>query len=148
MKYLKYIAGSILIIIAIVTIVILIRPNNPYNTESYGEFVDELERNGYKIKEEDVNKDIFAGQRKWLTVNDNEHISVYIYKNNKSMEKDAGYISPDGFSYDTWKNHTSIDWISVPHFFKRDNIIVLYVGEDKQIINLLESLLGKQFAGS
>lgn len=64
------------------------------------------------------------------------------------MEKDASYVSPDGFSYKTGFKNVSISWISKPHFFKRDNIIVLYVGEDKDIINHLENLLGKQFAGA
>lgn len=84
MKYFKYFVGSFVIIIAIVTIAILINPNSTYNTESYENFVAELESSGFKIKQEDVDKDILAGQRKWLTVDDNENISVYIYKNNKT----------------------------------------------------------------
>lgn len=148
MKYFKYFVGSFVIIIAIVTIAILIKPNPTYNTESYVNFVAELESSGFKIKQEDVDKDILAGQRKWLTVDDNENISVYIYKNNKRMVKDASHVSPDGFSYKTGFKNVSISWISNPHFFKRDNIIVLYVGEDKDIINHLENLLGKQFAGA
>lgn len=147
-KYFKYFVGSFVIIIAIVTIAIFIKPNSTYNTESYENFVAELESSGFKIKQEDVDKDILAGQRKWLTVDDNENISVYIYKNNKRMVKDASYVSPDGFSYKTGFKNVSISWISKPHFFKRDNIIVLYVGEDKDIINHLENLLGKQFAGA
>lgn len=147
MKYLKYFIGSFVIIVAIVIIIPFIKTNANYDLESYERFVTELKGKGYTVKQEDVDKSILAGQRKWLTINENENISVYIYKNQKRMEKDAGYVSSDGFSYNSDYNNINISWVSEPHFFKRDNIIVLYVGNNKEIMNHLEKILGKQFAG-
>lgn len=44
-------------------------------------------------------------------------------------------------------NATIIEWVSYPHFFKSENMIVLYVGENSEIVNALEELVGPQFAG-
>jgi len=38
-------------------------------------------------------------------------------------------------------------WVDVPHFYLKERIIVLYVGDDPAIEELLESVLGSQFAG-
>ena len=38
-------------------------------------------------------------------------------------------------------------WFSPPHFFKTDKLIVLYVGEDGGIVDILGDTLGPQIAG-
>lgn len=38
-------------------------------------------------------------------------------------------------------------WISAPHFFRGNRLIVLYVGTDAGVIGPLQRLLGPQFAG-
>ncbi|MEK0321955.1 MAG: hypothetical protein QQN58_01920 [Nitrosopumilus sp.] len=38
-------------------------------------------------------------------------------------------------------------WVDDPHFYYKEKIIVLYVGDDPVIEELLESVLGSQFAG-
>ena len=62
------------------------------------------------------------------------------------MEEDASYIHEGGTSYNG-ENAAEISWVSYPHFFKKDNIIVLYVGENLETINALEEIIGLQFAG-
>ena len=38
-------------------------------------------------------------------------------------------------------------WVEPPHFFKSGRVLVLYVGEDKAVIDLLKGALDEQFAG-
>ena len=38
-------------------------------------------------------------------------------------------------------------WMDTPHFYTNGKLIVLHVGQNPEIVNLLESLLGNQFAG-
>jgi hypothetical protein len=38
-------------------------------------------------------------------------------------------------------------WLSTPHFYKADKLIVLYVGEDAGITDTLSDVLGPQIAG-
>ena len=40
-----------------------------------------------------------------------------------------------------------ISWIAQPHFFRRERVIVLYLGSDSSLLTLLTELLGPQFAG-
>ncbi|HEV2107022.1 MAG TPA: hypothetical protein VGR16_02025 [Thermomicrobiales bacterium] len=41
-----------------------------------------------------------------------------------------------------------MEWVAPPHFFRQGAVIVLYVGEDPAVLDLLEELLGAQFAGA
>ena len=37
-------------------------------------------------------------------------------------------------------------WMATPHFFKSGKLIVLYLGDDVEVMTLLTGLLGPQFA--
>ncbi|MDD4781376.1 MAG: hypothetical protein PHT02_12370 [Tissierellia bacterium] len=115
--------------------------------DAYEKLIENLENMNYTIKAEDVEEDILNGERKWLTVDENANISVYLYVSSDEMEKDASYISDDGFTYDNGKHATTIEWVSYPHFFKSENMIILYVADNLEIIQTLEKLVGPQFAG-
>ncbi|EHI99965.1 hypothetical protein CDLVIII_3403 [Clostridium sp. DL-VIII] len=57
-----------------------------------------------------------------------------------------------GFGYtltEPWgeQKTKSVSWISYPHFYKKGNIIVQYIGKNEQIISNLKTILGEQFAG-
>lgn len=55
---------------------------------------------------------------------------------------DAAQIGPDG-NPPTMR----ITWLSSPHFFRAERVIVLYVGVDQAAIDLLTALLGPPFVG-
>jgi hypothetical protein len=59
------------------------------------------------------------------------------------MEAEAAQIAPDASTIGT--NMPS--WMSDPHFYKLGNMIVLYVGQDQKILDILSNVLGPQFAG-
>ena len=82
-----------------------------------------------------------------MTLNGEGNISIYLYRNNAQMEKDAANLDAGGTTYKDGLNEMKISWVSLPHFYKKDNIIVNYVGEDKTIIDVLETIVGPQFAG-
>lgn len=111
------------------------------------DLITNLEQKGFNVISKDEKKEIFQGKRKWLSINKNENINVYLYQTNEKMEEESSYIDRGGASYNNGKDNAKIDWDSLPHFFKKDNIIVLYVGENSAIIEALEEILGKQFAG-
>jgi hypothetical protein len=70
-------------------------------------------------------------------------IQVYEYRDAEQAAADAAQIGPDGHP-----TTMMIHWIEPPHFFRSERIIVLYIGEDQAIIDLLTTLLGPPFAGS
>jgi len=137
----------VLILLTFVTTISLFGCSKQILGTAYNDLITNLEKMDFHVIEEDVEEDILQGQRKWLTINENENISVYLYESSEKMEEDASYIDEGGTSYNNGKNATEISWVSYPHFFKDDNIIVLYVGEDLEIINALKEIVSLQFAG-
>ena len=138
---------KIFLILLLVSILLLFGCSEEISETSYNDLITSLNNMNFKVTVEDVEKSILQGQRKRLTIKDNENISVYIYKSDKEMEKDASYVSEDGCSYNNGNEAINISWVSYPHFFKKDNIIVLYVGDDLEVINALKKIMGSQFSG-
>ena len=42
---------------------------------------------------------------------------------------------------------TYFEWMATPHFYQMNRMIVLYVGDDTDVIEPLQDVLGSQFAG-
>jgi hypothetical protein len=70
-------------------------------------------------------------------------LQAFEYESAEAMAKEAALVAPDGGSVGT----SMVDWIDTPHFYKAGRIIVLYVGSDQAALDLLDKLLGAQFAG-
>lgn len=70
-------------------------------------------------------------------------IQVYEFQSESDAQESSLMISEDGTEIGT----SIIRWIDTPHFYTKGKIIVLYVGQNPEITNLLESFLGTQFAG-
>lgn len=79
-----------------------------------------------------------------------EILTVYEYDSIVAMERDAGLISPSGTDIGHPDNPllsgVEITWETSPLWVKGDLLIVLYVGENSNIINLLMENF-EQFAG-
>jgi hypothetical protein len=87
-------------------------------------------------------KAFFNVPSKVISIN-GDNIHIYEYKNNEEMERDAALISKDGLKI----GQSFISWVSTPHFYKKGNIIVRYVGGNKKVTKKLEKIMGQQFAG-
>ena len=60
----------------------------------------------------------------------------------QAAEEDASQLDQDGNP-----RTTMITWIAPPHFFRKERIIALYIGDDPAVEQLLTESLGPQFAG-
>jgi hypothetical protein len=148
-KKLAGILGScIVLIIAVVAIATL----NPKPVTDYTALLHYLSDSGASIAEEgEIQQPFFDIEGRRVTVNESS-IQVYEYTNAEAMESEASWVSSDGFSIRKEKEGNiwevcSVNWIASPHFYKAGRIIVIYIGDNNSIINLLENALGKQFAG-
>ena len=72
-----------------------------------------------------------------------EDVQAFGYPSAAEMDAQAARISPDGGTIGTSKIH----WIGTPHFFKQGRLLVLYVGENGDLLRILAATLGRQFAG-
>ena len=76
-------------------------------------------------------------------VNDVE-LQVYQFADAATAETAAATISPDGGMI----NDAAVRWAGPPHFFRQDNLIVVYIGDDAATLDLLGGTFGAPFAGT
>jgi hypothetical protein len=72
-----------------------------------------------------------------------EDIQIYEFPSEPDAQAASLIVSEDGTEIGT----SIITWMSTPHFYTTGKLIVQYVGQNPEIMNLLESFLGQQFAG-
>jgi hypothetical protein len=80
-----------------------------------------------------------AAQR--VTVN-GEEVQVFECADVSRANSEAGRVSPTGSPI----GQSQISWMDIPHFYKRDLLIVLYVGHSASVLKVLETTLGPPFA--
>ncbi len=90
----------------------------------------------------EIEQPFFTVPGQFVSVNGID-IQVFEYNSEEELKEDADKVEPDGGSVDT----TMISWIAPAHFFKNGRVLVLYMGEDQSLIDLLTDTLGEQFAG-
>ena len=109
----------------------------------YASLAEALKAAGASVEASDpVSQEFLGPEGQVLKVN-GQDIQVFEYLDEAAAERDAQTISPDGSSTTT----TMITWIDIPHFYRSGKLMVLYVGSDAGITQLLDGLLGTQFAG-
>lgn len=120
-----------------------IRSTEPLAVEDQATLISALESSGATVEiGEPVSQVFFSAEGTVLKVNGAD-VQVFEYESAEEMENEASQVSPDGGSIGT----SMVTWVDVPHFYKTNRIIVLYVGNDASVLDVLESALGPQFAG-
>jgi hypothetical protein len=117
----------------------------PASAQGYGtaEFVEELREKGAEVETgEEVEQAFFSVIGTSVNLN-GESLQMFEYDSAETMESDAVLVDADGGSIGT----SMVTWVATPHFYKKGRILVLYIGDNVETIELLESVLGPQFAG-
>ena len=111
--------------------------------EDQTSLIDALRAGGATVELGDtVEQAFFTAAGQILKVNGKD-VQVFEYESAEKMEADAAQVAPDGGSIGT----SMVTWVEPPHFFKSGRVLVLYVGEDKAVIDLFKGALDEQFAG-
>jgi len=108
----------------------------------YVSLIDNLRVNATVNPEGEIEQPFFSVTGFSIQVN-GASVQVFEYNSAEDAEADASLVSSDGSSIGT----SMPFWVDDPHFYYKEKIIVLYVGDDPAIEELLESVLGSQFAG-
>lgn len=110
---------------------------------TYDRLVSALEEAGATVEPVgEVMQPFFSITGKTIQVNGGE-VQVFEFGDANASREAAESVSPNGSSVGT----TIVSWLATPHFYKTDNLIALYVGDDPAVMKLLETYLGPQFAG-
>lgn len=109
----------------------------------YVSLLDNLRSAGATVKAAgEVTQPFFSVKGRVITVNDGD-VQVFEYGDATTADTEAALVSPDGSSVGT----SMVSWVAPPHFYKMGKLVVLYVGESEAVIDVLENVIGPQFAG-
>ena len=71
-------------------------------------------------------------------------LELFAYRDEDGAARDLLTVDESGLLV----AQAAVDWGGDPHFFLRDNVIVLYVGENSKVLDMLERLCGPQIRGA
>ena len=109
----------------------------------YAALLDKLRGKGLKAESGDeIAQPFFSVKGKTISAN-GESLQVFEYPSESEAEAQAKLVDPRGDSVGT----TMVNWVDAPHFYRGGKLIVLYVGNNSEVMKALEDLLGPQFAG-
>ena len=120
-----------------------VETTEPGSIEDQSSLVASLQAYGATVETaEPVSQPFFTPEGTILKVNSAD-VQVFEYDSVEAMQEEASQVAPDGGSIGT----SMVSWMDSPHFYQAGRIIVLYVGSDKSVLDLLGKALGAQFAG-
>ena len=91
---------------------------------------------------DEVSQPFFSVKGRIIRVN-GEDVQVFVYRDESSAQRQASLVSANGGTVGT----TSVSWMGPPHFYRKDLLIALYVGDTASVKAALQTVLGPQFAG-
>lgn len=111
--------------------------------KDYISLVDNLRATGATVEPAgELTQPFFSVNGSVIAVNGSD-VQVFEYADAAAAEAEAALVSPDGSSIGT----SMVGWVASPHFYQVEKLIVLYVGDSEAVTDVLESVLGQQFAG-
>ena len=125
------------------------------NLDGLEQFNATLTEAGYTvIQDGPLNEDIFTGERYRFLLNENEDLSVtvYVYESADKAANEATGIDEGGCGLNLTDSlgrskGVEVSWVSEPHFFLYEDMIVQYVGTDVDLLEVLQQICGEQIAG-
>ena len=148
----KQFIAILLVVVVLLAVAVYCQPVDKTAMEEVSEALSKV---GYDVAVTEETQDFLHGQRHRLVLGPGEGraVTVYVYKNADEAQKEAGYITNDGFGLDYIDKlgngqGVRVEWIDAPHFFLYQNVIVQYIGTDETILAALQNLCGEQIAGS
>lgn len=120
-------------------------PTQPKELRTIDALVGLLERQGATIARAErfpqSSHSYFSVAGEGLVVNGAD-VTVFAYPRVDRAVADAEKVSPTGSPI----GQTQISWMDTPHFYRRDQLVVLYVGHSADLLKVLEAVLGPPFA--
>ncbi|MEW6567783.1 MAG: hypothetical protein AB1449_06380 [Chloroflexota bacterium] len=105
----------------------------------YAELVEALRGAGVCVEPADQVEQDFLGPTGQVIRVNRADVQVFEYPDEATREAESSQIPSDGSSVGT----TMITWVDQPNFWVRGRVIVLYVGHDSTVIDLLTGALGE-----
>jgi len=120
-------------------------PNGPNGEDGldYVSLIDSLRAAGATVEPAgEIEQPFFPVTGRVIKVNGGD-VDVFEFVDESAATNQAEQISPNG----EFIGDFHVNWIDIPHLYKGGKLIVVYVGQENQVILALEAVLGQQFAG-
>lgn len=111
--------------------------------KDYVSLIDNLRGQEAVVEPKSDTSQPFLGGKGYIITVNSQDVQVFEYADSKSAKTDADKISSDGSTV----GNSMVSWVDTPHFYKKEKIIVIYIGNDAKTLDLLTKTLGSQFAG-
>jgi hypothetical protein len=109
---------------------------------SYESLVEHLRSAGLEVESAgEIEQPFFTPKARVIRIGTTGEAQVYEYATEDHAAADAAKVKLDGSIGGSMPH-----WIAPPHFFRRRNLIVLYLGSDENTLLSLRGLLGNEFA--
>lgn len=121
-------------------------PTTPVSNASNGSsasIIAALREAGLTVRDGGTVDQPFFGVPARVYVIDDRDLQLYEFPTATDAESAAAQVAPTGSPIGT----TMVTWMEPPHFFRKDRLIVNYIGTSERVLAELQRLLGAQFAG-
>lgn len=109
----------------------------------YVSLLDSLRSGGATVEPAgEIEQPFFSVKVRLIKLNGSD-VQVLEYDDSDDADAEAKKVSTDA----SWVGKHHVNWIAIPHFYKRGKLIVVYVGEKEAVLKTLETVAGPQFAG-
>ena len=109
----------------------------------YVSLLDSLRAGGASVEPAgEIEQPFFSVTGRVIKVNGGD-VDVFEYDDSDDADAEAKKVSPDG----RWVGKIHVNWVATPHFYKRGKLLVIYVGDTSNVLEVLETAVGPQFAG-
>jgi hypothetical protein len=105
-------------------------------------FIDAAQASGLSVSQSGtVSQPFFAVEGTVVTV-DGADVQVFEFADAEDAQAAVAALGPDGNP-----PTMMIEWVAPPHFYQAGRLVVLYLGDDPELLQALSDLLGPQVAG-
>lgn len=76
-----------------------------------------------------------------------QRVQVYRFADDAEAAAQAARFSNDGAWISEGSQVSLVNWIATPHLYQYGRLILVYVGDDRALLTLLDGVIGAPFAG-
>lgn len=122
--------------------------------DGLGSFIEKLDEAGFDSEYDGIPMaPVFNGEGIYFEIDDPEQrIVVFVYNDAEMLREDRESIDETGYSVTIDHGNgsmstTNYSWVAPPHFYLHENMLIQYIGDDKEILDFLNMNCEMKIAG-
>jgi hypothetical protein len=134
---------NLLLVLAVAACTPNIEDPSQASLETVQDLIDAFSTHGFELAvDSQLDQPFFSVPATLLNIGESG-LQVFQYPDEAAALAEAEMVAADGSSVGA----SMPFWVAEPHFFQSGKLIVLFLGDDPEILGTLEEIMGPQFAG-